>query len=67
MNLQLLQGARKVHDDEKARTQKLVEDLEVIEEFVNEKYFEAPAGEDEREEQVRDRLEEIMSSLRELE
>lgn len=66
MNLQLLQAARKVHDDEKARAKKLVEDLEEVESFVSDKYHEAPIGQDEREEQVRDKLEVVMNSLREL-
>jgi hypothetical protein len=67
MNLKLLQEARKVQADEKARAKKLVEDLEEVEAFVSEKYQEAPVGQDEREEQVRDKLEEVMTSLRELE
>jgi hypothetical protein len=66
-NLQLLQAARKVHDDEKARAKKLVEDLEDVESFVSDKYHEAPVGQDEREEHVRDKLDSVMSSLRELE
>ena len=66
-NLKLLQDARKVHDDEKARAKKLVEDLEDVESFVSDKYHEAPIGQDVREEKVRDKLEEVMNSLRELE
>jgi hypothetical protein len=65
-NLELLHNARKVRDNEKERARKLVEDLEVVEEFVSDKYFEAPTGQDEREEKVRDQLQAVMSSLREL-
>lgn len=67
MNLKLLHDARKVQADEKERAKKLVEELEEVEAFVSEKYQAAPVGEDEREERVRDKLEEIMTSLRELE
>lgn len=65
-NLELLQGARKVQDNELLRVKKLVDDLEIVEEFVSEKYREAPAGEDEREESIRDQLQEVMYALREL-
>jgi hypothetical protein len=65
-NLEQLKQARKVQADEKARANSLVEKLEHVEEFVSEKYFEAPAGEDEREEQVKDHLEDVMNSLRQL-
>jgi Zn-finger protein len=59
-------SARKVHDSEKERAKKLVEELAEVEEFVSDKYREAPAGQDEKEERVRDQLQEVMSSLREL-
>lgn len=65
-NLELLQEARKVQADEKERANKLVEELEPVEVFVSEKYYEAPAGQDEKEELVRGKLQEVMSTLREL-
>jgi len=65
-NLELLRGARQVHDNEKARAKKLVDDLEEVEKFISEKYYQAPAGQDEKEEQVRDQLQDVMSTLREL-
>lgn len=63
-NLDLLTEARRVKDDEKARAQSLVEKLESVEEFVSEKYYAAPAGEDEREAAVKDQLEDVIRSLR---
>jgi len=62
-NIELLAEARRVKDDEKARAEKIIEDLESVQEFVSEKYYEAPSGEDEREAAVRDKLEEVISSL----
>jgi len=62
-NIELLAEARRVKDDEKARAEKMLEDLEPVEEFVSEKYYEAPSGEDEQEAAVREKLEEIISSL----
>jgi hypothetical protein len=64
--MELLQEARRVHDNEKERAKKLVDELEAVEEFVSEKYYEAAAGEDEKEERVRNKLQEVMSTLREL-
>lgn len=43
-----------------------MESLEPVEEFVTEKYHEAPVGSDEREERVRDTLLEVIRSLRDL-
>ena len=65
-NLELLTDARKVQVDEKTRAKTLIDDLEAVEQFVSEKYYAAPAGEDEKEEQVRNKLQKVMSSLREL-
>ncbi len=62
-NIDLLAEARRVKNDEKARAVKIVEDLESVEEFVSEKYYAAPAGEDEREAKIREKLEEVISSL----
>ena len=47
-NLELLQNARKVQNDEMARVTKLVDDLEMVEEFVSQKYREAPVGQEGR-------------------
>jgi hypothetical protein len=63
-NLEQLTEARRVQSDEKARASSLVEKLEVIEEYVSQKYYEAPAGEDEREAAVKAQLEEVVNSLR---
>lgn len=63
-NLEALTEARRVQGDEKARASSLVEKLEVIEEYVSQKYSEAPAGGDEREAAVKTQLEEIIGSLR---
>lgn len=62
-NIKLLAEARKVKGDEKARADKIIEDLEAVEEFVSEKHYEAPPGEDEREAAVKDKLDEVISSL----
>ena len=63
-NLELLLEARKVQESERARAEKLIEKLEKVEEFVSEKYYETPAGEDEREAGVKDRLDEVINDLR---
>jgi hypothetical protein len=65
-NLELLQNARKARENEKARAKKLVDDLEIVNRFVSEKYHEVPVLQDQRERQVRDQLQDVMSSLREL-
>ena len=65
-NLELLEAARKVHDSEKARARSLAEDLELVEQFVRDKYLEAPAGADEKEERVKKQLQNVMWLLREL-
>jgi hypothetical protein len=65
-NLELLQSARTVHDNERARAKSLIEDLEAVEEFVSEKFYEAPVGQDDKEEKARDQLQKVISSLREL-
>ena len=62
-NLEKLTEARRVQTDEKARARILVEKLEVVEEYVSQKYNEAPAGEDEREAAVQSQLEEVVRSL----
>lgn len=65
-NLELLENARKVQTDEKARVKSLIDDLEPVEEFVTQKYYAAPAGEDEKEAQIKSRLQQVMNSLRRL-
>ena len=62
--LEQLTEARRVQSDEKARASSLVEKLEVVEEFVSQKYYEAPAGQDEREAAAKSQLEEVVNSLR---
>ena len=62
-NLQQLEEARRVQDNEKTRAKSLIEKLEGVEEFIAEKYYEAPAGEDEREASVKDQIEEVLQTL----
>jgi hypothetical protein len=62
--LEQLTEARRVQSDEKARASSLVEKLEVVEEFVSQKYYEAPAGQDENEAAVKSQLEDVVNSLR---
>ena len=65
-NLEQLAEARRVKDDEKARAQSLIDRLEGVEEFVSEKYYAAPVGEDEREAAVKNQLEEVIALLQSL-
>lgn len=65
-NLELLEDARKVHDNERARARKLLDELESVEEFVSEKYYATAVGEDEKEERAHGKLQEVMNELREL-
>jgi hypothetical protein len=46
------------------RASSLVEKLEVVEEFVSQKYYEAPPGRDEQEADAMSQLEEVVNSLR---
>ena len=62
--LEPLTETRRVQSDEKARASSLVEKLEVVEEFVSQNYYEAPAGQDEREASAKSQLEEVVNSLR---
>jgi hypothetical protein len=64
--LEQLTEARRVQSDEKARATSLVEELEVVEEFVSQKYYEAPVGQDESEAAVKSKLERVIDSLRSL-
>ena len=63
-NLEQLTEARRVQTDAKAMAEALVAKLVVVEEFVSQKYNDAPAGEDEREATVQSQLDEVVSSLR---
>ena len=65
-NLRLLNEARLLKDDERARANSLIDKLEEVSGFVNEKYLAAPAGEDEKEAQVNELVTEIINSLREM-
>ena len=56
-NLQQLEEARRVQDNEKARAKSLIEKLEGVEEFIAEKYYETPA---------KDQIEEVLQTLRKL-
>jgi hypothetical protein len=64
--LEKLTEARRVQSDEKARASSLVKKLEVVEEFVSQKYYEAPPGQDEQEAAVKSQLEEVVNSLRDM-
>lgn len=73
-NLESVPGLWKVADLEEvradgmqARAEKLVEDLQVVKEFVNEKWAAKPGGKDKRESQVKDALEAVMDALEYLE
>ena len=63
---ELLSEARRVREDQQARATTLLESLEKVEEFVSEKYYEAPAGEDDQEADAKQALEAAMASLRQL-
>ena len=65
-NLEQLEIARKVNADESARAKSLIDDLNPVEELVSEKFMELPAGEDEREEMVKDQLDKVIHTLRQL-
>lgn len=62
--LDLLLEARRVQADEQARAQSLLEKLADVEEFITDKYNDAPVGEDERESAVMDQLAEVVEILR---
>jgi hypothetical protein len=64
--LQQLRDARRVQKDEKERACQLVEKLEKVEEFVIEKYYDAPSENDEKEAKVKTELEDVINSLRAL-
>ncbi|WP_200156988.1 hypothetical protein [Allochromatium vinosum] len=61
----LLKNARSVQADEKSRARDLMERLEDVEEFISDKYNEAPAGKDEREAKILDQIDEVVRLLRE--
>ena len=63
-NLEALFDARRVHGSEQARAEALIEKLEKVEAFVSKKYYQASAGEDEREAAVKEQLEEVINDLR---
>ena len=62
--LEQLTEARRVQSDEKVRARSLVEKLEVVEEFISQKYYVAPAAQDEREAAAKSQFEEVVNSLR---
>lgn len=64
--LEQLTEARRVQSDEKARANSLLEKLEVVTAFVSQKFYEAPAGQDEHEVAAKSQLEEVVASLQEL-
>ena len=64
---ELLDDARKAIEagtkGAKELCERALQDLEAVEEYVRERYNELPAGHDEREERVMDKLREVMDSL----
>jgi hypothetical protein len=63
-NLELLEDARRMQNNESELAQDLINKLELVEQYVSEKYYEAPAGEDEKETAARDSVAEVLSTLR---
>lgn len=63
-NIELLEEARRMQNDESALAQDLINQLELVEQYVSEKYYEAPAGEDDKEAAARDSVAEVLSKLR---
>jgi hypothetical protein len=61
-----MQEAQRVQKDEKARAIGLIEKLESVEEFVTEKYYQAPSENDKKEAMVKNELEEVIQLLRDL-
>ena len=61
-----LAESRREQNDEKLRLSRAVEQLEVVEEFVLQKYYEAPAGQDETEAAINSQLGDVVNSLREM-
>ena len=64
--LEQLTEARRVQSDEKISLSGAIEKLEVVEEFVSQKWYEAAQGQDENEAAVKSQLEDVLSSLRSL-
>lgn len=63
-NIELLNEARRIQNDESALTQDLINKLELVEKYVSEKYYEAPSGEDGKEIEARNSVTEVLSKLR---
>ena len=63
-NLDLLQEALATQNNNEKLKSKIIEQLEPVEEFISEKYWEAEAGSDEREADLRDKLEKLIMMLR---
>jgi hypothetical protein len=61
-----LTEARRVQSDEKVRLSGAVEKLEGVEEFVSQKWCEAPPGQNENEAAAKSQLEDVLSSLHSL-
>ena len=55
-----------MQSDEKISLSGAIEKLEVVEEFVSQKWYEAAQGQDENEAAVKSQLEDVLSSLRSL-
>lgn len=65
-NLEQLSEANRVLLDYRARAKSLLEKLEVVEDFVSQKWIDAPADNDKQEKTVTSNLQEVVSSLMKL-
>lgn len=65
-NLEILNEAQRRMQSEHEGIEKLIEQLEVVKEFVHEKYMDAAAGEDERRTEIQAKLREVLSSLHQI-
>jgi hypothetical protein len=64
--MQQLREAQRVQSDEKERAAQLVDQLELVEKFVSQKYYDAPSEDDEKEAKAMAQLGEVIRSLRDL-
>ncbi len=62
-----LAQARKMSDETAKAAEELIADLEPVAEFVNEKYMALPAGEDEREEELNNKIDSVIRKLQDIE
>ena len=58
--------ARGFQVDDKTRATSLIEHLEAVSKFVIQKYYDVPAGDDEQEAAIKDKLAEVLNWLQQL-